>query len=138
MEKLFLFKTDLDNPLRDIIRNHQIGNTRLSSFSNKDIIKLFWELDNRLGEKKIDAYYDMLDDADKRERKRIVREMNTYLQNLFENLPTAIAKVFQLRLNTLLNNGVVADSEANKQINKQKLPQKLFNQLLDRGIIREA
>jgi len=126
------------NPLRDIIKNHQIGNKRLSSFSDEDIIKLFWELDNRFGEKKIDAYYDMLDDADKRERKRIVREVNTYLQNLFENVPIAIAKIFQLRLNTLLNNGVVADSEANRPNNIEKLPQKLFNQLLDRGIIREA
>ena len=134
--------------LMEIVRTHKIGNTRLSGFQPNDIIKLFYELDKRLGDDNVGDYYKQLDknqaDINKRptqkrkDRRKLTRKLNTYLESMIERFGLGLAKAFQQRLDQLLQNGIVEDEQANKKTNRVKLPQNLFNKLSSRQLITEV
>ena len=56
-EQLYLARKDID----ELARRHQIGETRLSSFTPEDLIKLFYVLDRELGDDSVAGYYKDLD-----------------------------------------------------------------------------
>jgi len=137
-------KLFMRNDLGKIIKTHQFNTTRLSSFTPEDLIKFFYVLDKELGAEEISIYYIKLDklpilDEDGSpnfDREDEVDDLEEFIGNSIEKYRQGIAEAFSYQLSVLLSNGIVSQEEANRKGNLSKLPQNIFNELMDRSIIR--
>lgn len=134
-ESLYAGREKLD----ESARRHNIGNTRLSSFSAEDVISLFYVLDRELGDDTVASYYKQIDDADDiLDREDLIEDLKDHIEDSLPKFRSGIAQSFAFKLSTILDKGIVSNEDAGKGVGKGKLPQNIFNGLVTRGIIEEA
>tara|TARA_R100000353_G_scaffold54154_2_gene43344 strand:+ start:8368 stop:10272 length:1905 start_codon:yes stop_codon:yes gene_type:complete len=134
-ESLYAGREKLD----ESARRHNIGNTRLSSFSAEDVISLFYVLDRELGDDTVASYYKQIDNADDiLDREDLIEDLKDHIEESLPKFRSGIAQSFAFKLSTILDKGIVSNEDAGKGVGKGKLPQNIFNGLVTRGIIEEA